>query len=95
MKRRRSYDREIKYRNKRRRNASESRLKSFYDAYHEIGHHDGKIKKFSTDYHVTEFIVHHAISYPEDKFKEIFERLINEAYFKANINRKQVDFILS
>lgn len=91
MKRRRSFDRDIKkIPHKRRRNASETSLKNF-DAYQELGHHEGRIKKFSTDYYVTEFIVHHAISFPEEKFKEIFERLIDEAYFKANINKKQVD----
>jgi hypothetical protein len=59
--------------------------------YQEISSHEGKLQKFSTNYHVTEFIVNHAISHPEEKLQEIFDHLIDKAYFKANLEGKQVD----
>ena len=48
---------------KRRRHGSESNISSsINDPYIEISHHEGTLKKFSTNYFVTEFILKNAIS---------------------------------
>ena len=76
---------------KRRRHGSESNISSsINDPYIEISHHEGTLKKFSTNYFVTEFILKNAISYPEEKLKEIFDKLIDEAYLKSNKAGEQV-----
>ena len=77
---------------KRRRHGSESNISSsINDPYIEINHHEGTLKKFSTNYFVTEFILKNAISYPEEKLKEIFEKLIDDAYLKSNKAGEQVN----
>jgi hypothetical protein len=75
---------------KRKRTASESRINSNEVPYREISHYTGKIKKFATDYHVTEFILNHAISFPEERLKEIFDELIDRAYKQSNTSGSQV-----
>jgi hypothetical protein len=74
---------------KRKRNPSDSENPS-WNPYNEIKHYEGRIKRFSTNYHVTEFIINHAISYPEEKLKDIFQELIDKAYRKANESGVQV-----
>jgi hypothetical protein len=74
---------------KRQRRISESRS-TIEKPYKEINHHTGKIRKFSTDYHVTEFILNHAISFPEEKLKSIFDELIDRAYMLSNSSGNQV-----
>ena len=76
---------------KRRRHGSESNIApSIENPYIEISHYEGRLKKFSTNYFVTEFILKNAISYPEEKLKEIFDKLIDEAYLKSNKAGEQV-----
>ena len=58
--------------------------------YIEINHYEGKLKKFSTSYYVTEFVLKNAISYPEERLKQVFDKLIDSAYRKANAIGKQV-----
>jgi hypothetical protein len=74
---------------KRKRNLSESE-DSKTNPFREIAHYEGKIKRFSTNYFVSEFIINHAISFPEEKLKEIFQELIDKAYRNANDSRVQV-----
>jgi hypothetical protein len=92
MKRSKSADsiQEHEVRPKRKRRTSESRSNSIEKPYKEISHHTGKIRKFSTDYHVTEFILNHAISFPEEKLKNIFDELIDRAYMLSNSSGNQV-----
>lgn len=74
------------------KNYSDSKLQNLNkeSSYHEISHHEGRIKRFSTAYFVTEFILKNAISFPEDKLKEIFDDLIDIAYSKSKAFGKQV-----
>jgi hypothetical protein len=92
MKRSKSADslHEQRVRPKRQRRTSESLSNSIEKPYKEISHYTGKIKKFSTDYHVTEFILNHAISFPEEKLKNIFDELIDRAYRLSNSSGNQV-----
>jgi len=70
---------------------SESDLQNINnEEYREISHHAGRYNRFSTGYFVTEFILRNAISFPENKLKEIFEKFIEEAYSKSNAFGKQV-----
>jgi hypothetical protein len=75
---------------KRQRRTSEPRSNSINKPYKEISHYKGKIKKFSTDYYVTVFILNHAISFPEEKLKNIFDELIDNAYMLSNSSGNQV-----
>jgi hypothetical protein len=75
---------------KRQRRTSEPRSNLIEKPYKEISHYTGKIKKFSTDYHVTEFILNHAISFPEEKLKNIFDELIDRAYKLSNSSGNHV-----
>lgn len=73
------------------RSSSESDVKNVNkEAYQKISHHEGRINRFSTGYFVTEFVLINAISYPEEKLKEIFKNLIDEAYSKSNTYGNQV-----
>jgi hypothetical protein len=75
--------------NKRKRNLSDSEDPGS-DPYREINHYEGKIKRFSTNYFVSEFIINHAISFPEEKLRDVFQQLIDKAYRKANESGVQV-----
>lgn len=89
-KRRYSTD-EIKIPSKLKRTNSDTNISaSNAEPYNEISHHDGKLNIFSTYYYVTEFVLKNAISYPEEKLKNIFANLINRAYTKCNLMGKQV-----
>jgi hypothetical protein len=58
--------------------------------YKELSHHEGRLQKFSTNYYVTEFILNHAISFPEERLKNIFDELIDRAYNLSNTAGSQV-----
>lgn len=89
-KRRHSFN-EIETPQKLKRTLSDSNIfSSKKSPYQEIKHYHGTIKKFATDYYITEFILNNAISFPEEKLKEIFSDLINNAYKKTNIYGRQV-----
>jgi hypothetical protein len=90
MKRNKSADSFQEIRPKRQRRTSESLPNSIEKPYKEISHHKGKIKKFSTNYYVTVFILNHAISFPEEKLKHIFDELIDSAYMLSNSSGNQV-----
>jgi hypothetical protein len=83
MRRRHSDSNISQQRIKRKRNLSQSE-DSKSNPYREIAHYEGKIKRFSTNYFVSEFIINHAISFPEEKLKDVFQELIDKAYRKAN-----------
>ena len=73
------------------RSGSDSNIENkIDDPFVEISHHQGTLKKFFTSYFVTEFIVKNAISFPEEKLKQIFEKLIDKAYKNTNKLGKQV-----
>jgi hypothetical protein len=89
-KRRNSFKSSTERPKKIKRTSSDSNIYQKQEPYHELSHHEGRIKRFSTAYYVTEFILKNAISFPEDKLKEIFEELIDAAYSKSNSFGKQV-----
>ena len=55
-------------------------MESENDDYQEIKHYDRHIKKFHTDQHITKFILRNMHEYPEYRFMEILENLIDRAY---------------
>jgi len=54
--------------------------------YEEISHHVSSIEKFKTDQYVTQFILRNMSDYPESRFMEILDKLIDRAYANAAQN---------
>jgi len=51
--------------------------------YEEISHHVSSIEKFKTDQYVTQFVLRNMSDYPENRFMEILDKLIDRSYANA------------
>lgn len=54
--------------------------------YNEISHYNRQLKNFHTDQYITKFILRNMNEYPEHRFMEILEGLIEKAYKNSREN---------
>lgn len=60
--------------------------------YNEISHYNRQLKNFHTDQYITKFILRNMNEYPEHRFMEILEGLIEKAYKNSREKFKNLQY---